>query len=124
MIQIAQFARADGDRVELIQQTERLQSAAGMRQDIDAHTELLDVCGCFKDGARNAQLMQRQRQSQPADSGSCNKNALVIHRDFLRFEDLLRCYGFAAADVSRKLITIRLYVLINRIAMVRSASCW
>jgi hypothetical protein len=59
-IQVAQFARTDGDIIEFRQQAERLEDACGMRQEIDSYPQLFDVCGGLEDGAGNACLMQRQ----------------------------------------------------------------
>src|SRR3979490_2011621 len=98
-----------------------------MWQDIDTHAELLDLRCRLKDGARNAELMERQCQGQPTDSASRDQNVLVkrlnlaldfraarrwpmilAHRDFPSLPGLPSCCGLAATGVSRKLIAIRL----------------
>jgi hypothetical protein len=60
MIFVSQFPRADSDFVELFENAERHESAGAVREDVDAHTEFPNVRGGFEDGARDAQLMQRQ----------------------------------------------------------------
>ncbi len=64
------FARGDGDLGERIFETERAEFARGMRQDVDADADRLELGRRLEDAAGDAGAMQHQAQRQAADAGA------------------------------------------------------
>ena len=69
MVAIATFASACFE-------AERGEFLGGMRKQIDADADRLDLGGGFKNPAGNSGLVQRKPERQPADPGA-NDNDLV-----------------------------------------------
>ncbi len=70
----AEFARGDGDLGERILQTEPAQFARGMRQDVDADADRLELGRRLEHAGCDAGAMQHQAKRQPADAGPDNEN--------------------------------------------------
>ncbi len=72
--EVGKLLGAHAGGVELVHQAELDQFAAGVRQHVDADAERLQFAHAFEDAARHADLMQAERQRQPADAAAGNEN--------------------------------------------------
>jgi hypothetical protein len=72
--EISKFSGAHAERVKLIQQTQLDQFAHRMRQHVDADAERLQRGDAFEYFGRHADLMQAERQRQPADAAAGDEN--------------------------------------------------
>ena len=68
--EIRELPGADGVRIELVVQAELDQFAHRMRQHVDADAERPQLGHAFKNPGRNADLVQAERQRQPADAAA------------------------------------------------------
>ena len=71
---IGEFPGAHARGVELVEQAEFDQFAHGMRQHVDADAERLQLGHAFEYFGGNADLVQAERQRQPADAAAGDKN--------------------------------------------------
>ena len=76
---VADLGGGDRDLGERILQAELGQFLAGMRQQVDADAERLDLRRGLVDAAGNAGLMQPQPERQPADAGADDDDILIVH---------------------------------------------
>jgi hypothetical protein len=70
----ASFLGADACRIERVVQAELDQFAHRMRQHVDADAERPQLGHAFKDFCRNADLVQAERQRQPANAAARDEN--------------------------------------------------
>ena len=75
--EIRELLGADGVRIELVVQAELDQFAHRMRQHVDADAERPQLGHAFKDFGGNADLVQAERQRQPADAAARDENSHV-----------------------------------------------
>ena len=76
------FARGDRDLGQRLLQAERAQFARGMRQDVDADADRLELGRRLEDAAGDAGAMQHQAERQAADAGADDENFHAMTRDF------------------------------------------
>src|SRR5215467_824390 len=74
---IDQLARAHTDGVEALEQAELAQLGNGVRQHIDADTQLADTLGGLEDLAWNSTCLQHQGKRKPADASADDDD---VHR--------------------------------------------
>src|SRR5476649_1480589 len=72
-----ELARLDAKRGERLLQAELRQFAHGMRQEVDADAERHHLRHRFEDAARDAGLVQAERQRQPADTAAHDQDVCV-----------------------------------------------
>ena len=75
--EIRELLGADSGRIERVVQAELDQFAHRMRQHVDADAERPQLGHAFKDFCRNADLVQAERQRQPADAATRDENSHV-----------------------------------------------
>ena len=75
--EIGEFFGADAGRVEPVVQAELDQFAHRMRQHVDADAERPQLRHAFKNSGRYADLVQAERQRQPADTAARDENSHV-----------------------------------------------
>src|SRR3954469_9261267 len=78
-VKVEQLAGADRDRVEPLQQPKLLWLLDGMRQRVDANTELANGVGLLIDLAIDAARMQHQRRNEPANSAADDNGLHVLN---------------------------------------------
>ena len=71
--EIGELLGADGVRIERVEQAEFDQFAHRMRQHVDADAERLQLGHAFEHFGGNADLVQAERQRQPADAAACDE---------------------------------------------------
>ena len=74
------LAGRHGEALERLEDAQRAQLGARMRQDIDADAERQDLGGRLVDAAGDAGAVQEQGQRQAADAGADDDDPAAVHR--------------------------------------------
>ncbi len=75
---VDQLARADADHVELIEESEAGEMPDRVRQDVDADAQLAHLAGALVDRRREALLVQRECEREPADAAADDRDVQTV----------------------------------------------